>query len=147
MQAFRCLGQICSTEGDDETALRLLNVALDGFTFMDIHRWRADCMVRIADILNNPGEVMKAVEPWKAARPLFKRSSQLKDATKLAAKLAELDFAVLVEHKEKLQHLAELCVPGSNPEEKYGAEDEEEEEDTLAHTSDFGDKGRQVVLV
>jgi hypothetical protein len=45
MQAFRCLGQIFSTKGEDETALSLFNVALDGFTFMDVHRWRADCMV------------------------------------------------------------------------------------------------------
>jgi hypothetical protein len=45
MQAFRCLGQIFSAQGDDETALSLFNVALDGFTFMDVHRWRADCMV------------------------------------------------------------------------------------------------------
>ncbi|KAJ7202432.1 hypothetical protein C8J57DRAFT_1486002 [Mycena rebaudengoi] len=36
MQALRCLGQIFSAEGDDETALSLFNVALDGFTFMDI---------------------------------------------------------------------------------------------------------------
>ncbi|KAJ7254831.1 hypothetical protein C8J57DRAFT_1656907 [Mycena rebaudengoi] len=44
MQAFRCLGQIVSAEGDDETTLSLFNIALDGFTFMDIHHWRADCM-------------------------------------------------------------------------------------------------------
>jgi hypothetical protein len=72
MQAFHCLGQIFSAEGDDEAALTLFNVALNGFTFMDVHRWRADCMVRIADILNNRGEVINAIELWKAARPLFK---------------------------------------------------------------------------
>jgi hypothetical protein len=147
MQAFRCLGQIFSVEGDDETALSLFNVALDGFTFMDIHRWRADCMVQIANILYSRGEVMKAVRLWKAARPLFERSSQMKDMIKLDAKLAEVDSAVLVEYEEKLQHLAELCVPGCTSEEKYVIEDEEEEEDTLAHKSDFGDKGRQGVLI
>jgi hypothetical protein len=45
MQAFRCLGKIFSAQGDDETALSLFNVALDGFTFMDLHHWRGDCMV------------------------------------------------------------------------------------------------------
>ncbi|KAJ7279711.1 hypothetical protein C8J57DRAFT_1570757 [Mycena rebaudengoi] len=106
MHAFRCLGQILSAEGDDETALSLFNVALDGFTFMDVHRWRADCMVQIADILNSRGEVMKAVGLWMAARPLFERSSQMKDIIKLDAKLAEVDSAVLVVYEEKLQHLA-----------------------------------------
>jgi hypothetical protein len=130
MQAFRCLGQIFSAQGDDETALSLFNVALDGFTFMDIHRWRADCMVRIADILNSRGEVMKAVVLWKAARPLFEMSSQLKDIIKLDAKLVEVDSAVLVEYDENLQHLAELCVSGSTLEEVFVVEDQEEEEGT-----------------
>ncbi|KAJ7248809.1 hypothetical protein C8J57DRAFT_1672681, partial [Mycena rebaudengoi] len=103
MQAFRCLGQIFSAEGDDETALSLFNVALDGFTFMDIHRWRADCMFRIAEILHHRGEAMKAVQLWKAARPLFEISSQMKDVLKIDAKLAEVDSAVLMEYEEQLQ--------------------------------------------
>jgi chorismate mutase len=106
MQAFRCLGLIFSAQDDDETALSLFNIALDGFTFMDVHCWRADCMVQIADILNSRGEVMKAVGLWKAARPLFERSSQMKDMLKLDAKLAEVDFAVLVEYDEKFQRLS-----------------------------------------
>jgi tetratricopeptide (TPR) repeat protein len=145
MQAFRCLGQICSAEGDDETALSLFNVALDGFTFMDIHRWRADCMVQIADILNSHGEVMKAVGLWKAARPLFEKSSQMKDIIKLDVKLADIDSAVMVEYEEKLKHLSELCMPVSTPDEKFVAEDEEEEEDKLVQTSDFRNEGRQGV--
>ncbi|KAJ7275948.1 hypothetical protein C8J57DRAFT_1505252 [Mycena rebaudengoi] len=145
MQAFRCLGLIFSAQDDDETALSLFNIALDGFTFMDVHRWRADCMVQIADILNSRGEVMKAVGLWKAARPLFERSSQMKNMLKLDAKLAEVDFAVLVEYDEKFQRLSELYVPGSAPEEIYIVE--EEEEDELSQPSDFGDKGRQGVLV
>jgi tetratricopeptide (TPR) repeat protein len=50
MKAFRCLGQIFVAQGDDGTALSLFTVALDGLTFMDVHHWRADCMVQIADI-------------------------------------------------------------------------------------------------
>ncbi|KAJ7243469.1 hypothetical protein C8J57DRAFT_1243416 [Mycena rebaudengoi] len=72
MQAFRCLGQIFATQGDDETALRLFKVALDGFTFMDVHHLRADCMVRIGDILNNRGEVLEAVELWNSQTPVQK---------------------------------------------------------------------------
>jgi tetratricopeptide (TPR) repeat protein len=145
MQAFRCLGQIFSAEGDNETALNLFTVALDAFTFMDIHHWRADCMVRIADILNNHGEVMKAVELWKAARPLFERSSQMKDIVKIDAKLAEVDSIILVKYEEQLQQLSELHVPVSAPEEAYIFE--EEEEDELAQGSDVGDKGREEALV
>ncbi|KAJ7257449.1 hypothetical protein C8J57DRAFT_1721217 [Mycena rebaudengoi] len=125
MQAFRCLGQIFSAQGDNETALSLFNVALHGFTL--IH-----------------GEVMKAIELWKAARPLFERSSQMKDIIKIDAKLGEVDSAILV---EQLQQLSELDVPGSAPEETYIVEDEEEEENKVAEGSDVGDTARQGVLL
>ncbi|KAJ7265591.1 hypothetical protein C8J57DRAFT_1229822 [Mycena rebaudengoi] len=146
MQAFRCLSQISSVQGDNETALSLFNVALDGFTFMDIHRWRADCMVRMGDILSNHGEAMKAVELWKAARPLFKRSSQTKDILMIDRKLAEVDSAVLAGYEEQLQRLSVLHVPVSALEEAYITE-EEEEEDKSAQGSDVGDKGKQGILV
>jgi tetratricopeptide (TPR) repeat protein len=45
MQAFRCLGQIFTAKSDFDTALCLFEVALDGFTHMDIHHWKVDCMV------------------------------------------------------------------------------------------------------
>ncbi|KAJ7257841.1 hypothetical protein C8J57DRAFT_1516717 [Mycena rebaudengoi] len=111
MQAFRCMGQLFAAQADDETSLSVFNVALDGFTFMDIHRWRADCMVRIADILNTQGEVMKAIELWKAARPLFERSSQTKDIIRIDANLATVDFSVLAASEKQLQQLKKLHVP------------------------------------
>jgi hypothetical protein len=76
MKAFHCLGQIFVVQGEDETALSLFTIALDGFAFMDVHRWKADCIARIADIWKSGGEVLRAVGLWKAARPLFERSSQ-----------------------------------------------------------------------
>jgi hypothetical protein len=139
VQALRCLGQIFSAQGDDETALTLFRVAPDEFTFMDVHRWRADCMVQSTDILNGHGEVMKAVDLWKAARPLFERSSQMKDIVKIDAKLAEVDSTILVGYEEQLQLLSELHVPVSAP--------EEEEEKELDQGSDVRDKGRDEVLV
>jgi tetratricopeptide (TPR) repeat protein len=135
MQAFRCFGQIFSAEGDDKTALSLYMVALKGFTFMDVHRWRGDCMVRIGNILNNCGEVMEAVKLWKKARHLFEQSSQMKDITHIDAKLAEVDSVVLAEYEEQLH------VPVSALE-----EEEEAEEDELAQGSDVGDKGRKEVF-
>jgi tetratricopeptide (TPR) repeat protein len=122
MQAVRCLGQIFSARGDNETALSLFSVALDGFTFMDVHRWRADCMVRIANILQDFGEITKAIELWKTARPLFERSSQTKDVTWIDAKLAAVDSVVLFEYQKQLQPLAELNIPHNEVEE---VEDEE----------------------
>ncbi|KAJ7254446.1 hypothetical protein C8J57DRAFT_1657679 [Mycena rebaudengoi] len=144
MQAFHCLGQIFAAEGDNETALSLFTIALDGFTFMAVHCWRADCMVQIADILNSRGEVIKAVELWKAARPLFERSSQMKDIIKIDAKLAEIDSTFLEEYEQQLQRLSELHVPGSAPEEKCIGGDEEE--DNLAQGSNFEAEGKQGVF-
>ncbi|KAJ7265226.1 hypothetical protein C8J57DRAFT_1622329 [Mycena rebaudengoi] len=132
MQAFRYLGQIFSTKGDNETALNLFTVALDGFTFMDVHCWRADCMV------------MEAVEFWKAARPLLERSSQMKAIIKIDAKLGEVDSAFLDQY-EQLQQLSGFYAPGSAPELTYI--EENEEEDNLAQGSDSADKRKQGVLV
>jgi ATP/maltotriose-dependent transcriptional regulator MalT len=95
MQAFRCLGQIFAAKGDFDTALCLFEVALDGFTHMDIHHWKADCMVRIADILNERGEVLKSVKLWKGARPLFKRSSQAMAVAQIEVRLAAVDPRIL----------------------------------------------------
>ncbi|KAJ7261931.1 hypothetical protein C8J57DRAFT_1232068 [Mycena rebaudengoi] len=128
---------------DDETALSLFNVALDGFTFMDVYRWRADCMVQIADILNSHGEVIKAVELWKTARPLFKWSSQMKDVAQIDTKLAEVDSAVLVEYDKQLQWLSELNVPGGAMEGTYIVE----EGDKVVEGSEVRDEGRQRDLV
>jgi tetratricopeptide (TPR) repeat protein len=129
MHAFQHLGQIFSARGDDETALSLFTVALDGFTLMDVHRWRADCKVRIADILNSRGESTKAVELWKAARPLFEQSSQIKDVTKLDEKLAQVDPTVLADYEKNLLQLAELQVPVNTPDKEEDQEEEEEEEE------------------
>ncbi|KAJ7243280.1 hypothetical protein C8J57DRAFT_1243573 [Mycena rebaudengoi] len=142
MQSLRCLGQIFSAQGDDETALSLFKVALDGFTFMDVHRWRVDCMVRMADIQNNCGEFIKAIELWEAARPLFKRSSQMKDVIAINARLAAVDSAVLAECEEQLQRLPEFNVPVEGT---YIMENEEEGK--LVQRSDFRDRGRQGVLI
>ncbi|KAJ7253147.1 hypothetical protein C8J57DRAFT_1660242 [Mycena rebaudengoi] len=102
MKAFRCLGHIFAVQGDDETALSLFNMALDGFTFMDVHQWRADCMVQIADIWNSRGEIVRAVGLWKAARPLIERSSQAKDVARVDAKLATVETSILEHHEGQL---------------------------------------------
>jgi hypothetical protein len=73
----------------------------------------------------------------------------MKDIIKLDTKLADVDSAVLAESEEELQHLSDLCGPGSILAEKYVVEDEKEdkEEDELTHANDFGDNGTQGILV
>ncbi|KAJ7095552.1 hypothetical protein C8R44DRAFT_989482 [Mycena epipterygia] len=89
--ALRCLGQIFVAQGDDETALSLFRVALDELTRMDVHWWRADCMVRIADIFERRTDVSKSVKLWKAARPLFERSLQTQCVALVDAELATVE--------------------------------------------------------
>ncbi|KAJ7264359.1 hypothetical protein C8J57DRAFT_1624963 [Mycena rebaudengoi] len=128
---------ILSMLPDGLTDADLLQAKLP-ITDIDVHRWRAACMVRIADILHGHGEVMKSVELQKAARPLFERSSQTKDIAQIDAKLAEADPAVLTEYAQ-LQRLSELHVPGSESEEANVAEDETEAK--MAEGSDFRGQG------
>ncbi|KAJ7770737.1 hypothetical protein B0H16DRAFT_1715391 [Mycena metata] len=57
--SLRCLGQIFLKHGDEETALSLFRVALEEFSVMGVHRWRADCMMRIAEIFEHHADVGK----------------------------------------------------------------------------------------
>jgi hypothetical protein len=96
----------------------------------------------MADIQNNCGEFIKAIELWEAAKPLFKRSSQMKDVIAINARLAAVDSAVLAECEEQLQRLPEFNVPVEGT---YIMENEEEGK--LVQRSDFRDRGRQGVLI
>jgi tetratricopeptide (TPR) repeat protein len=89
-KALEFLGDIFQAQGDHETAVNLLLVALDGFTQMDVHRSRAECMVRLGDISKMKGDELKAAALWETARPLFERSSQIKQLAELNSKLASL---------------------------------------------------------
>ncbi|KAJ7288754.1 hypothetical protein C8J57DRAFT_1214848 [Mycena rebaudengoi] len=101
MKALCCLGQLFNAEGDDETALSLFTVALDAFTFMDSHCWRAYCM----------GGGLKSAGLWKMARPLFERSSQTKDVTRLDMRLAEVNLVFSEKDELQLLKLAEVHLP------------------------------------
>ncbi|KAJ7145058.1 hypothetical protein C8R43DRAFT_549827 [Mycena crocata] len=77
-QALRCLGDVLARDGADDTALSVFEVALEGFTQMDVHRSRAECMQSMGDIYLRGGERVAATKLWTAARPLFERSQQTK---------------------------------------------------------------------
>jgi tetratricopeptide (TPR) repeat protein len=89
-QALQFLGDVFLASTDHDTAVNLFTVALDGFTQMDVHRSRAECMVRLGDIAKLEGDMMKAVELWKTAGPLFERSSQAKQAANIEDRLCTL---------------------------------------------------------
>jgi len=92
-KALQFLGEICLEQGDDSTATSLFIVALDGFTRMDVHRSRAECMLRMGDISKLHNNFSKAAEFWTAARPLFERASQAGQIVVVDERLASISHA------------------------------------------------------
>jgi tetratricopeptide (TPR) repeat protein len=116
-KAFRSLGDIFLAQHDEHTATNLFTVALEGFTEMDVHRSRAECMLRLGDISMGHGDLLKAVEFWGRARPLFERSSQAKQVQGIDERIANISEDVLELHINNLAHLAELNAPAGTVEE------------------------------
>ncbi|KAJ7440461.1 hypothetical protein FB451DRAFT_68709 [Mycena latifolia] len=89
-KGLQFLGDVLLAQGDSDTARRLLTVALDGFTAMDVHRSRAECMLQLGNISQLEGDLSQAGEFWRTAGPLFQRSSQSKQITQVEKRLAAL---------------------------------------------------------
>ncbi|KAJ7451914.1 hypothetical protein FB451DRAFT_1524463 [Mycena latifolia] len=109
-RALQFLGDVFQAEGDSATSNSLFIVALEGFTWMDIHRSRAECMLRLGDLAKGHGEVSKAKELWKTARPLFECSSQAKQVTQIDERLATITNNVLEEPTDSLTRLTQLTL-------------------------------------
>jgi hypothetical protein len=110
-KALRSLGDIFLAQNDEHTAISLFIVALQGFTQMDVHCSRAECMLRFGDISKGQGDLLKAVELWERARPLFERSSQTKQVQHINERLAGISDDVLEQHRNNLACLVELSAP------------------------------------
>ncbi|KAJ7482607.1 hypothetical protein FB451DRAFT_1170470 [Mycena latifolia] len=91
-KALQFLGDLYLADRDRQTAISLFTVALDGFTKMDVHRSRGECMLRLGDIAEVNEDLPKAAELWKIVRPLFERSSQAKQATHIDERLARVNI-------------------------------------------------------
>ncbi|KAJ7815005.1 hypothetical protein B0H13DRAFT_1924440 [Mycena leptocephala] len=117
LQSFQFLGDIFLLHNDEHTAISLFTVALEGFTQMDVHRSRAECMLQLGDISNGYGDLLKAVEFWERARPLFERSSQAKQVQGIDERVANISKDVLEQHRNNLACLAELTAPAGTVEE------------------------------
>ncbi|KAJ6470398.1 hypothetical protein C8R45DRAFT_1166001 [Mycena sanguinolenta] len=106
-KALLFLGDMFLIGNDENTAFTLYTVALEGFTYMDVHQSRAQCMLRLGDLAHRNGNTAVAAVHWTTARPLFERSSQAKDIIEIDSRLAALEKA----HEEALDKLAILEAP------------------------------------
>jgi hypothetical protein len=73
-------------------------------------------MLRLGDISKGHGDLLKAVELWEKAKPLFERSSQSKQVKNIDQRLASVDEDVREQYRASLVHLAELNVPSGTVE-------------------------------
>jgi hypothetical protein len=116
-KALQFLGDIFLSQNDEHTAASLFTVALEGFTKMDVHRSRAECMLRFGDISMGHGDLLNAVEFWERARPLFEFSSQTKQVQNINERLVGISEDVLEQHRNNLARLAELTALSGTVEE------------------------------
>ncbi|KAJ7741864.1 hypothetical protein B0H16DRAFT_1464307 [Mycena metata] len=107
-KALQFIGDVCLMENDEVTAINLFTVALDGFTYMDVHRSRAD---------QKNEDLLKALELWETARPLFECSSQAKRVQDIEERVGRISEEVKEQHQKNLARLAELNVPAGKVEE------------------------------
>ncbi|KAF8201230.1 hypothetical protein K438DRAFT_1758518 [Mycena galopus ATCC 62051] len=90
-KALQFLGDLSLSQGDVGTACSLFTAALEGFTLMDIHRSRAECMLRLGEISEGQDDLDRVAEHWHIARPLFEQSSQMKGFEDVNSRLATID--------------------------------------------------------
>ncbi|KAJ7462965.1 hypothetical protein FB451DRAFT_1495053 [Mycena latifolia] len=114
-KALQFLGDVCLADGDPLTAVSLFTVALEAFTKMDVHRSRAECMLRLGDVSELQHNLPKAAELWEMARPLFERSSQAKQVAHIDERLAHMSTP-LEHHPDPLVHLSTFHAPESHAE-------------------------------
>ncbi|KAJ7889444.1 hypothetical protein B0H14DRAFT_2561645 [Mycena olivaceomarginata] len=110
-KALSSVGHILLAMGDLNTAQSLFIVALEGFTWMDVHRSRAECMLHLGEISQQRGDFEEAISRFKTARPLFERSSQAKDVEHMDSLVRGLEKEIERRHDTKVAHLSTLNVP------------------------------------
>ncbi|KAF8166901.1 hypothetical protein K438DRAFT_1856609 [Mycena galopus ATCC 62051] len=106
-KALLFLGDAFIANNDENSAVNLYQAALAGFTQMDVHRSRAQCMLHLGDLANKNGRISEAISYWEAARPLFERASQTKDVAQIDSRLATREKG----HHKALVKLETLHAP------------------------------------
>ncbi|KAJ6482733.1 hypothetical protein C8R45DRAFT_932330 [Mycena sanguinolenta] len=87
-KALLFLGDVFIANGDEPTAIILYTTALEGFTHMDVHQSRGQCMLRLGDVAHKYKNTTEAIVYWKTAQPLFEKSSQVKEMAQIDSRLA-----------------------------------------------------------
>ncbi|KAJ7369230.1 hypothetical protein DFH08DRAFT_833365, partial [Mycena albidolilacea] len=113
-KALQYLGQMFLTHKDENTAVSLFTVALVGFTYMDVHQSRAECMIGIGDISSRRGDLLKAIQLWESAKPLFERSFQVKEVQYVDDRLSCIGSNILDCHRQNIARLVRLDVSSGN---------------------------------
>jgi hypothetical protein len=91
-QALQCIGDVFARQHIEDTGtLSVFTIALDGFTWMDVHRNRAECMQTMGDLHLRRGDISKASTLWKQARPLFEQSQQADGVSQIDCRLAKIE--------------------------------------------------------
>ncbi|KAJ7695872.1 hypothetical protein B0H16DRAFT_1706483 [Mycena metata] len=128
-KALQFIGDVHLMQNDEVSAVSLFTVALGGFTYMDVHRSRAECMTQLGDIAKKNGDLLKALELWETAKPLFERSSQAKRVQDIDERVGSISEETKEQHRKNLARLAELNVPAGKVEEvgseELGLEEEQ----------------------
>ncbi|KAF8205255.1 hypothetical protein K438DRAFT_2096405 [Mycena galopus ATCC 62051] len=106
-KALVFLGDVFIATKNESTATSLYQVALEGFTYMDVHQSRAQSMLRLGDLANRHSRTSEALTLWKTARPLFERSLQTKDVAQIDSRLTTCERA----HHEAFVKLEALHAP------------------------------------
>ncbi|KAJ7723152.1 hypothetical protein B0H16DRAFT_1472992 [Mycena metata] len=96
--------------GDQQTALNLLTLALEGYTDMDVHRSKAECMLHIGEIWEQKGDFPKVLQLWEQAKPLFEQSSQIKQLALIDQRIHGIQ-PHLDADQQSLAKLSELHAP------------------------------------
>ncbi|KAJ7750003.1 hypothetical protein B0H16DRAFT_1844299 [Mycena metata] len=110
-KALQFMGDVFLRENDEAPAISVFTLALKGFTQIDVHRSRAECMIRLGDLSKKHGDLLGALGLWKTARPLFVRSSPAKQVQHIDERLVGIDEDVKAQHKRNLARLTEINGP------------------------------------
>ncbi|KAJ7030208.1 hypothetical protein C8F04DRAFT_1114236 [Mycena alexandri] len=102
LKGLKRLADIYVTEQENDTALTLLDIAVQGFESMGVHLCIAECNVQISAIWESRGDLLRAIKSLEDAIPRLQRSSQVEKAARI-----EEDIRALKEcSKENLKESA-----------------------------------------
>ncbi|KAF7303567.1 NB-ARC domain-containing protein [Mycena indigotica] len=89
IQALRCLGKVFVANENYQSARVLLELALEQLTVMDVHRWRADCLVQLAQVRKYQNDKEGQMTLLSESIPLFARSRRKGDVARVAKLVQE----------------------------------------------------------